>query len=145
MRLTVEQKKEKTTRLYNVLLSIKEKCDNGDFRNNNENINSFFYENGFKNTAYLTAMNNLKILYKDDFMCNRWKENIPVTVRLTNTIIKKASELNSTQRRTNSKTHQGNIHENKKTTTKKVNNTQTILSYNIPKVGLIRRFLRWLY
>ena len=150
MRLTAEQKKQKATRLHEVLVDLKNKCDNGDFRHNNENVRDFFYKNGFTNSGYLTSMNKLNILYRDDFSCNRWKENIPVSLKLAHTIMNKSSELYS---KTRKKNQQMRMIENKTTTkmkkqkptTTKVNNTQTILSYNIPKVGLIRRFLRWLY
>ena len=158
MRLTAEQKKQKATRLYEVLVDLKEKCDNGNFRRNNETIRAFLHNNGFTNSKYSTAMFGLNILYRDDFYITRWKENIPVTKKLATTIINKTSEMDAKYTKLRKLKGYYNVKPKVKapifdkrivnggnsTKLKGIDRRKKEFK-DIPKVGLIRRFLRWLY
>lgn len=160
MKLTTEQKRKKALRLYEVLLTVKEKCDNGDFIRNKESVRDFLYNQNFKNSNYLTALNRLNILYTDDFLFVRWKENIPVSEKLSLTVLNKASEIykeyvNKRKKRTEiqqvkpKKITLPIVDKNKiekfSKGSKRVGAGRKPLQKNLQKVGLIRRFLRWIY
>jgi len=144
MKETTEQKKERVDRLYLVLITLKEKCDNGDFKKGVESISSFVFKKGFKATAYIRAINSLNIIYKDEFFYSRWNEKIPVTKKLALTIVNKCSE---TQRLHDAsyRAKKQNIITQKTHISKNSKNSKNSNISNLPKVGLIRRFLRWIY
>jgi hypothetical protein len=157
MKLTAEQKKQRALNLYEVLLTVKEKCDNGDFNNRKNSVRIFLNNNGFKGGIYATAINNLNITYYDEFYIQRWKENIPVSHKLVSTIFKEVFRLRDAYQNNSAKIKQvkpvklalpivdkTKIEKFSKGS-KRVGAGRKPLQKNLQKVGLIRRFLRWIY
>jgi len=157
MKLTAEQKKQRALNLYEVLLTVKEKCDNGDFNNRKYSVRIFLNNNGFKGGIYATAINNLNITYYDEFYIQRWKENIPVSHKLVTTIFKEVFRLRDSYEKNSAKMKQVNPEkitlpivdktkiEKFSKGGKRVGAGRKPLNKNLQKVGLIRRFIRWVY
>jgi hypothetical protein len=155
MRETNEQRMQRANRLFSVLQKIKEKCDNGDFYGKGKTITQYLCDNRFSNTTYLTALRGLGIIYRDDNNVQRWKNNIPVTKKLTITIMEKSTQITKAQehRRLKKVIVKKQVIPQKPQPKQrggaKPNSVRKIKQHEIknylPKVGLIRRFLRWLY
>jgi hypothetical protein len=90
-------------------------------------------------TGFLISNN---IIFKDEFGCYRWNQKIPVTVKIVNQFRKQTSEYHNLRKLTINKTtgqQKINFKAAPKLPRKDLKNT------NKQEVGLIRRFLKWIY
>jgi hypothetical protein len=150
MRETNEVRMQRANRLCSVMQKVKEKCDNGDFYGKGETIKHYLYNNRFTNTCYLTALKELGLTYRDENNIPRWKKNVPVTKRLALTIMEKTTEISNRHNNRKPKkqvitqTQQLKQRGGKRPNAGRKTKQQEIKNY-LPQVGLIRKFLRWLY
>lgn len=158
MRIT-SKKQETRKRYFDFLIDLKKQLDLG----NVISITSLIRQHKLSNTASQVLF-KLQIVHKTNRRSRYvWNEKIPVTQRLANTFLEKTNEINMTctkkslaKKRIETpleikkqdpikrkyKTRAITVKSNPITKSAKVNNT-TQLTPN--KVGLIRRFLRWIY
>jgi len=131
--------------LQKVLPEVKRKCDNGDFRRKHgESVQKYLDDNGIRDTSCLTAILKLGIIYKDNFSLMRWKQNIPITRILCVKILDKAYEVKLGYVNNRALKEKGATSILKKPNSK-IKIIQQEIKNDLPKVGIIRRFLRWLY
>jgi hypothetical protein len=145
MKETTYNRKQRTTRLMNVLVVLKEKCDSGDFAKKGENLKSFLYDNSFKSGVYSMALNRLGIVYKDGGNVWRWNDKLPVTFKLASRIIDETTEIYKAQQASRLKTTPTTP--TIKATKGKIQTVRVaprVIKHE-PELGLIRRFFKWIY
>jgi len=146
-------KQKQIDNFYFLLQELKDNCDNGQFIPKSGNSLTNFFVSHHIAPYYGTVMVQLGVLYKDENKVYRWKSNIPVSKNLCVTIFNACGM----RRGYNTSAPRLKVNPNiKQVIDKRKNNGGKSTKTNgvdmrkkeyrdIPKVGLIRTFLRWIY